>query len=87
MVGFSVSRTGTCAGYSWGIGWTSKAGDQPILGVVSEGLVGPDVEVAVRTVIDGGTWIRPLRGDMLRTPETQPQVSIWKRTDGVWSSE
>lgn len=45
------------------------------MGVVGDDLVGPEVEVTVDTLVDGGTWIRPLRGDMLRTPESEPQVS------------
>ena len=73
-VGFSVSRIGDCAGYSWNIRWTSKPGDQPLMGVVGDDLVGPEVEIMVEATVDGGTWIRPLRGDMLRTPETEPQV-------------
>lgn len=74
MAGFSVARTGDCAGYTWNIGWTNKAGDQPQISVSGEGLVGPQVEITADTVVDGGTWIRPLRGDMLRLPETEPQV-------------
>ena len=46
------------------------------MGVVSEKLVGPDVVATVMTVTNGGTWIRPLRGDMLRLPETEPQVRM-----------
>ena len=68
-----MRRSGSCSGYSWDITW-GKAGDQPLLGVRGEGLIGTEVKLAVETVVDGGTWIRPLRGDMLRLPETEPQV-------------
>lgn len=78
-----MSRSGDCAGYSWNIGWTSKPGDQPLMGVVGDDLVGPEVEVTVDTLVDGGTWIRPLRGDMLRTPESEPQVSRGPYSDFV----
>ena len=71
-----MSRSGDCTGYSWTIRWTKKPGDQPLIGIEDD-LVGPEVEITVNTLVDGGTWIRPLRGDMLRTPETEPQVSVY----------
>lgn len=40
----------------------------------SGGLKGSGVEVRVSTLVDGGMWVRPLRGDMLRQPQAQPQV-------------
>ena len=73
--GFEVSRSGSCTGYSWEIEWTTKGGDQPLVGVSGEDLRGSEVEISVESLLDGGTWIRPLRGDMLRVPKEQPQVS------------
>ena len=71
---FDVSRFGSCTGYSWDVKWTTKPGDQPQVQVNGSDLIGPEVEIDVSTLIDGGTWIRPLRGDMLRTPEKESQV-------------
>ena len=47
-----------------------------MVGVSGEDLVGNDVYIASVPVLDGGTWIRPLRGDMLRVPRDQPQVGF-----------
>ncbi len=41
-----------------------------------EKLWGKEVELSLDTLVDGGTWLRPLRGDMLRTPGSIPQVAI-----------
>ena len=41
-------------------------------------LVGDEVEIRVVANTDGGLWLRPLRGDMLRLPETEPQVCTYK---------
>ena len=79
-LGFDVSRSGSCSGYSWDISWQTKGGDQPLLGVSAEELVGSDVNIDTSALIDGGTWIRPIRGDMLRVPKDQPQVSRFKLT-------
>ena len=46
--------------------------------VIGTALEGDDPTVTVVTVRDGGMWLRPLRGDMVRLPELTPQVS-----DGV----
>ncbi len=73
---FDVSRSGSCTGYSWDVKWATKSGDQPLLQVNGSDLIGPEIEIDVATLTDGGTWIRPLRGDMLRTPETEPQVCV-----------
>ena len=70
-----MSRSGSCTGYSWTIDWTSRSGDRPQMGVDGDDLVGSDLDITVETPTNGGTWIRPLRGDMLRLPETEPQVS------------
>ncbi len=41
-----------------------------------EGLNGSDAAVVVQRKTDGGLWIRPFRADMLRLPETTPQVLV-----------
>ena len=71
--GFEVSRTGSCYGYQWEVRWSNKGGDQPPMDV-SGNLYGHSPNVEVKTDTDGGVWLRPLRGDMLRLPERQPQV-------------
>ena len=43
-----------------------------------EQLTGSEVDISVESLVDGGTWIRPLRGDMLRVPKERPQVSALK---------
>lgn len=74
FAGFEVSRFGTCSGYSWEIEWVGIGGDQPEMRVDGLGLYAPEVQIAVSTQVDGGTWLRPLRGDMLRVTENLPQV-------------
>ena len=74
ITGFDISRSGSCVGYSWDIAWTTKGGDQPPLNVSGEGLQGTEPRVVTQPVRHGGTWIRPLRGDMLLEPKDMPQV-------------
>ena len=71
---FSVTRGGSCSGYRWDVEWTNKQGDIALMGVSGEYLTGPESQITVETRTDGGTWVRPLRGDMLRLPEVEPQV-------------
>ena len=42
--------------------------------VDGSGLRGGDAEVSVTTLVNGGMWVRPVRGDMLRLPHQHPQV-------------
>ena len=72
--GFSVTRSGDCAGYSYDVSWDTKGGDQPLLNVSGEDLEGTEPRIESQPLLDGGTWIRPLRGDMLRVPKEMPQV-------------
>ncbi len=44
--------------------------------VSGDDLVGSEVQIAVSVHTNGGLWIRPLRGDMLCLPETEPQVCV-----------
>ena len=73
---FSVFRRGTCAGYYWDITWLAAGGDQPLMVVNGTGLQGNNVTITMTTLVDGGVYIRPFRGDMLRVPYTTPQVSV-----------
>ena len=72
--GFEVVRLGGCFGYKWQLTWSNKGGDQLPMEVSNARLVGDFPTVQLETVTDGGVWMSPIRGDMLRLPETQPQV-------------
>ena len=73
--GFTVTRTGLCTGYSWAVKWASRPGDHPLMTTDGSGLDGHMAQVSVEWSVDGGVWMRPLRGDMLRLPELSPQVT------------
>ena len=72
---FEVSQSGNCARPSWSISWTKRGGDRPLMSVNGRNLNGNSVSVFASTVVDGGVWVRPLRADMLRVPNIEPQVS------------
>ena len=71
FLGFTVTSARTCSNLVWDIRWTTKPGDQPNM-LISKG--GSDIEATVTALTHGGLWLRPIRADMLRLPETQPQV-------------
>ena len=78
LLGFSVVGRGrSCSEYRWDIKWDNKPGDQPLLGLSAGDLIADNVKIAATELTSGGTWIRPLRGDMLRLPETEPQVCMY----------
>ena len=70
----SVSKEGTCAEAKWTVEWATTGGDQPALEVNGTGLTGNMVSVKARTISNGGLFLRPIPGDMLRVAETKPQV-------------
>ncbi|XP_019623376.1 PREDICTED: fibrocystin-L-like [Branchiostoma belcheri] len=72
----SVSREGSCSGYTWTVGWTSVGGDQPKLLVNTSGLTGEDVSATVTETREGGLFISPVTGDFLRTVHDKPQVQV-----------
>ena len=76
MSGFKVTPTGACDGYQWEVAWETKGGDRPLMQASGEDLRGLEAQINIENVIDGGVWLRPLRGDMLRLPEYEPQASI-----------
>ena len=80
----SVSRGGTCAGYYWDITWLTSGGDQPLIVANGTGLQGNNVSVTVKAVVNGGVYIRPFRGDMLRLPKTMPQVNLCHYIGMCW---
>ena len=75
--GFVVSQMSDhCSGSSWQINWETRGGDmEPISADISK-LEGAESVVSVTTILDGGTWIRPFGGEMLRLPMTEPQVCL-----------
>ena len=70
----SVSRVGTCASSNWIVEWATTGGDQPTLTVNGTGLTGNNVSMKAVTIDDGGMFLRPIPGDMLRVAEIEPQV-------------
>jgi hypothetical protein len=71
----NVTRVGACAGYNWTIEWATSGGNQPDIEVDGSSLTGNDVSVTSETVDDGGMFLRPIPGDMLRVAEPKPQVT------------
>ncbi|KAM7317037.1 hypothetical protein ACRRTK_023339 [Alexandromys fortis] len=73
----SVTREGTCAGYSWAIQWKSPRGKQPLLQINDSNITGKEATVSVTTIKEGGLFRHRIPGDMLRTPNQQPQVEVY----------
>nr|XP_014351910.1 PREDICTED: fibrocystin-L [Latimeria chalumnae] len=73
----SVSRSGSCAGYRWTIKWISQSGKQPLLQINSSNLNGVDVSMTIKVQKEGGLFNQHVLGDVLRTPNTKPQVEVF----------
>ncbi|XP_045037491.2 fibrocystin-L [Desmodus rotundus] len=73
----SVTREGTCAGYSWTIKWRSRRGKQDLLQIDDSNIVGENASMTVRKVKEGGLFRQRVLGDLLRTPSRQPQVEVY----------
>ena len=76
-----VTGDGTCDKMTYNIRWLERGGDQQPLVVDGKGLVqeiGNDTSAVVETVTDGGVFLRPFRGDMLRLPKKKPQVCTYR---------
>jgi hypothetical protein len=56
------------------IEWKGRGGDQPKMEVDGTALEGVNASIEANDHQHGGTWF-VLRGDMLRTPDTEPQAS------------
>ena len=52
----------------------TTGGDQPTIAVNGTGLTGNKVSIKASTIDDGGLFLRPIPGDMLRVAENKPQV-------------
>ena len=70
-----MERLGTCAGFRWEIEWSSRGGDFPEIVATGQDLRGTNVNISSSTLRHGGVWLRPIRGDMLRTVAQEPQVT------------
>ncbi|XP_042639560.1 fibrocystin-L [Orycteropus afer afer] len=73
----SVTREGTCAGYSWNIKWRSVGGKQNILQVNDSNIAGEKANMTVARIKEGGLFRQRILGDLLRTPSQQPQVEVY----------
>ncbi|CAH1788932.1 unnamed protein product [Owenia fusiformis] len=72
----NVERTGTGTAYNWTVTFLTNTGDQELIQVNGNGLVGNEPNVQVITEKDGGVFLDPIQGDWLRTAHTTPQVSV-----------
>ena len=69
---------GTCHEVTYDIQWLERGGDQEPLVVDGSSLIqeiGNNTSSDVETITDGGVFLRPFRGDMLRLPKKDPQVN------------
>eukprot|EP00062_Callorhinchus_milii_P017054 gi/632969110/ref/XP_007900907.1/ PREDICTED: LOW QUALITY PROTEIN: fibrocystin-L [Callorhinchus milii] len=73
----SVSRNGGCTGYRWWVKWLTKSGKQPTLQVNNSKVTGTNAKIIVQVTKEGGLFNQRLTGDMLRTPNTKPQVEVF----------
>ncbi|XP_036732330.2 LOW QUALITY PROTEIN: fibrocystin-L [Manis pentadactyla] len=73
----SVTREGSCAGYSWNIKWRSKCGKQNLLQVNDSNIFGEKANMTVIKIKEGGLFRQRILGDLLRTPSQKPQVEVF----------
>uniref|UniRef100_A0A673UX60 Fibrocystin-L n=1 Tax=Suricata suricatta TaxID=37032 RepID=A0A673UX60_SURSU len=73
----SVTREGTCAGYSWTVKWRSKLGKQNLLQINDSNIIGEKANMTVTKIKDGGLFRQRVLGDLLRTVSQQPQVEVY----------
>jgi len=69
----------TCHSTTYNIQWLGKVLDYEPLIVDGSGLIqeaGNVTSIAVQTITNGGVFLRPFRGDMLRLPKKNPQVNL-----------
>ncbi|XP_078542272.1 fibrocystin-L-like [Lissotriton helveticus] len=68
---------GRCTGYGRQIEWLTASGKQPIIQVDDSNIRGVNARMTVRETVQGGLLRRTILGDMLRTPHSQPQVTVF----------
>ncbi|KAM5281038.1 fibrocystin-L [Ctenodactylus gundi] len=73
----SVTREGSCAGYSWNVTWRSACGRQDLLQINDSNIIGEKANVTVMKVKEGGLFRQHILGDLLRMPSQQPQVEVY----------
>ncbi|KAM7075199.1 fibrocystin-L isoform 18-T20 [Molossus nigricans] len=73
----SVTREGTCAGYSWNVKWKSACGKQNLLQINDSNIIGEKANMTVTKVKEGGLFRQRILGDLLRAPCQQPQVEVY----------
>ncbi|XP_048215228.1 fibrocystin-L isoform X1 [Perognathus longimembris pacificus] len=73
----SVTREGTCAGYSWNIKWRSMCGKQNLLQINDSNITGVRANMTVSTIKEGGLFRQHILGDLLRVPSQEPQVEVY----------
>lgn len=73
-----VGRAGECAQYSYTIEWLSYGNKPPITIVNSTNIAPSNTSITVSTLQDGRDedLVYDLPNDILRTYQTQPQVSV-----------
>ncbi|KPP78019.1 fibrocystin-L-like, partial [Scleropages formosus] len=72
----SISRYGSCQGYTWTIEWRSNPGSQPLIQVNSSSVIGVNPRVVAYSQRKGGLFKSNILGDFLRVPESKPQVQV-----------
>ncbi|XP_062385127.1 fibrocystin-L-like [Sardina pilchardus] len=76
MGSVAVKGSGDCKGYQWVITWLTNPGRQPVLQVNASDVTGVDPRVFVNVRDEGGLFMQNIRGDLLRVPESKPQVEV-----------
>ncbi|XP_069478234.1 fibrocystin-L [Ambystoma mexicanum] len=72
-----TETSGSCVGYARKIQWLSASGKQPLLQVDDSSMTGVNATMSTRKLTDGGLFRQNILGDLLRTPERQPQVQVY----------
>ncbi|KAG8441692.1 hypothetical protein GDO86_010757 [Hymenochirus boettgeri] len=71
------SETRSCDGYSWQVKFQTTTGYQPLLQINDSMVTGQNPTVFTVKLNDGGLFRQHLMGDLLRTPNRQPQVEVF----------
>jgi hypothetical protein len=73
----NVKRSGDCTGYSYTIEWIANGGAKPSISITNAGSITPAGTVVTNSLVQpGGVIFKPISGDMTRTYQTNPQVSL-----------
>lgn len=71
-----IDRSGSCSGYRWNIKWLTQGGDRASILTDGSKLTGLSPKIHGNTLSDGGMFLGPIPGDMLRTAHMLPQVRL-----------